>query len=88
MSHNITLYCGCIVYVACHPVTGAAHTRVLEFRHPMCPARNHEVGLRFALWELLPEPHSLATSTFVPANQHRLPPAAQGATAGSRRKAV
>jgi hypothetical protein len=56
MSHNITLYCGCIVYVACHPPTGVAHTRVLERRHPLCRVRKHEIGLRLALWELLPEP--------------------------------
>jgi len=56
MSHNITLYCGCIVYVACHPHTGVAHTRVLERRHPFCRVRKHEIGLRLALWELLPEP--------------------------------
>jgi hypothetical protein len=56
MSHTITLYCGCLVYVACHPQTGIAHTRVLERRHPLCTVRKHEVGLRLALWELLPEP--------------------------------
>src|SRR4249920_936847 len=56
MSHNITLYCGCSVYVACHPHTGVAHTRVLEQRHPLCRVRKHEIGLRLALWELLPEP--------------------------------
>jgi hypothetical protein len=47
-----------VVYVACHPQTGVAHTRVLERRHPSCPVRKHEVGVRLALWELLPEPLS------------------------------
>jgi hypothetical protein len=88
MSHNITLYCGCVVYVACHPQTGAAHTRVLESRHPMCPVRSHEVGLRLALWDLLPEPQHLTDNTFVPANQHRLPPAPGRTAVGSRRKTV
>jgi hypothetical protein len=55
MSHNLTLYCGCVVYVACHPHTGVAHTRILEHRHPLCPVRKHEIGFRLALWELLPE---------------------------------
>jgi len=56
MSHTITLHCGCSVYVACDPNTGVAHTRVLERRHPQCSVRKHEVGLKLALWELLPEP--------------------------------
>jgi hypothetical protein len=56
MSYNLTLYCGCIVYVACHPLTGVAHTRILEYRNPSCQVRKHEVGVRLALWELLPEP--------------------------------
>jgi len=56
MSHNVTLYCGCVVYIACHPHTGVAHTRVLERKDPRCPVRKHEIGLRLALWELLPEP--------------------------------
>jgi hypothetical protein len=56
MSHTITLYCRCLVYVACHPHTGTAHTRVIERRDPLCTVRKHEVGLRLALWELLPAP--------------------------------
>ena len=74
MSHNLTLYCGCIVYVACHPRTGVAHTRVLESRHPRCPVRKHEVGVRLAVWELLPDPLSQAA--------HALPPLQQGIPRG------
>jgi hypothetical protein len=61
MSYTLTLYCGCVVYVACHPHTGVAHTRVLEYRQPTCRVRKHEVGVRLALWELLPEPAAQRT---------------------------
>jgi hypothetical protein len=64
MSYNIALQCGCIVYVACHPQTGIAHTRVLEQRHPSCQVRTHEVGLRLYLWELLPDPSYRPTVVF------------------------
>ena len=60
MSYTLTLQCGCSVYVACHPRTGAAHTRVIEFRGQACNVRRHEVGLRLALWELLPAHESEA----------------------------
>ena len=53
MSYNITLHCGCVVYVACHPQTGVAHTRVLEGRGQRCLVRKHEIGMRLALGELL-----------------------------------
>jgi hypothetical protein len=53
MSYNITLRCGCVVYVACHPQSGVAHTRVLECRGQLCLVRKHEVGMRLALAELL-----------------------------------
>lgn len=52
MSHTLTLSCGCAVYVACHPKTGVAHTRVIEFRGPFCGMRRHDVGVRLSLWEL------------------------------------
>lgn len=55
MSYNLTLACGCLVYVSCDPSTNLAHTRVLERRAPSCPVRRHEVGLRLYLWDLLPE---------------------------------
>ena len=56
MSYNISLACGCLVYVSCHPDTRVAHTRVLEARGADCRDRRHEVGLRLYLWELLPQP--------------------------------
>ena len=56
MSYNVSLWCGCVVYVSCHPETGLAHTRIIEIRGAACPVRNHEVGARLWLWELLPVP--------------------------------
>jgi hypothetical protein len=55
MSYNLTLDCGCLVYVACHPVTDVPHTRVIERRNTRCGIRKHDVGVRLAVWELLPE---------------------------------
>ena len=54
MSYTVTLGCGCRVYVACHPHTGDAHTRIIEMRSPECGVRSHDVGVRIPLWELLP----------------------------------
>jgi len=54
MSHNLTLHCGCIVYVACHPSTGIAHTRLIERRAAACRVQRHDVGRKLFLWELLP----------------------------------
>jgi hypothetical protein len=51
MSYDITLQCGCIVYVACDPQTGLAHTRVIERRGRQCASRMHEVGLHLQLTE-------------------------------------
>jgi hypothetical protein len=56
MSYNVTLWCGCAVYVSCHPTTRLAHTRIIEARGAACPVRRHEVGARLWLWELLPPP--------------------------------
>ena len=56
MSYNLSLTCGCVVYVSCHPLTRVAHTRVIEARGAACSVRRHEVGLRLYLWELLPQP--------------------------------
>jgi hypothetical protein len=56
MSYNLTLQCGCVVYVSAHPRTRIAHTRVIQSRGPACPVRRHDVGLRLYLWELLPDP--------------------------------
>ena len=55
MSYNLTLDCGCIVYVSCDPKTQVAHTRVLERRGAACAVRKHEVGFRLYLWDLLPD---------------------------------
>lgn len=55
MSYNLLLDCGCTVYVACHPRTREAHTRIIEFRGARCAVRRHEVGLKLYVWELLPE---------------------------------
>jgi hypothetical protein len=57
MSYNLTLQCGCVVYVSAHPKTRIAHTRVIQSRGSGCRVRRHEVGLRLFLWELLPDPH-------------------------------
>lgn len=54
-SHTLTLACGCLVYVSCHPRTGVAHTRVIERRGTTCGYRQHDVGTRLWLWEMLPE---------------------------------
>ena len=56
MSYNLSLRCGCVVYVSCDPRTGLSHSRVIERRGPNCLVRKHEVGLKIYLWELLPEP--------------------------------
>jgi hypothetical protein len=56
MSYELTLHCGCVVYVSCHPLTHVAHTRVLQSRAPACRDRRHDVGTRLYLWELLPDP--------------------------------
>jgi hypothetical protein len=56
MSYNVTLWCGCLVYVSCHPSTRIAHSRVIERRGAACPIRRHETGARLWLWELLPDP--------------------------------
>jgi hypothetical protein len=55
MSHDLTLQCGCVVYVSAHPETGVAHTRIIQSRGSDCRVRRHEVGLRLFLWELLPD---------------------------------
>ena len=53
-SHNLTLYCGCVVYVSCHPTTHETHTRVIERRGACCRERFHHVGARLRACELLP----------------------------------
>ena len=56
MSYNLTLQCGCVVYVSAHPKTRIAHTRIIQSRGATCRVRRHEIGLRLHLWELLPDP--------------------------------
>jgi hypothetical protein len=56
MSYNVTLQCGCLVYVSCHPDTGVAHTLVIEHRSPMCLVRTHDVGVRLMASELQTDP--------------------------------
>jgi hypothetical protein len=56
MSYTLTLQCGCVVYVSCHPQTGVAHTRIIQARAARCRVGRHDVGVRLFLWELLPEP--------------------------------
>jgi hypothetical protein len=63
-SYTLTLACGCTVYVSCHPVTGLAHTRVVETRARPCCQRRHEQGTRLSLWELLPDPQAPALVQF------------------------
>jgi hypothetical protein len=53
MSYTVSLGCGCQVYVSCHPRSGVAHTRVIEFRSSRCAIRSHDVGVRIPAWELL-----------------------------------
>jgi len=55
MSYNLTLHCGCVVYVSCHPKTQVAHTRIIQTRGPDCRMRKHDVGARLFLWEILPD---------------------------------
>jgi hypothetical protein len=55
MSYNLTLHCGCIVYVSCHPKTHVAHTRIIQTRGTDCTNRKHDIGARLYLWETLPD---------------------------------
>ena len=65
MSYNLTLQCGCLVYVACDPKTGLSHTRVLETKGLWCRARRHEIGSRLFLCEILPDPAYQPRPVFV-----------------------
>jgi hypothetical protein len=65
MSYNLTLQCGCIVYVACNPRNGLAHTRILEAKGAVCGTRRHEVGQKLYLWEILPDPAFRPDPVFV-----------------------
>jgi hypothetical protein len=65
MSYNLTLQCGCIVYVACAPKTGLSHTRIVELRGQHCRIKHHDIGTRIYLWEMLPSPHHLPQPIYV-----------------------
>jgi hypothetical protein len=54
-SYSVSIWCGCRVYVSCHPVTGTANARIVERRGDRCPDRRHHIGARLWLWELLPD---------------------------------
>ncbi|HZR22646.1 MAG TPA: hypothetical protein VFA59_03595 [Vicinamibacterales bacterium] len=56
MSYTLSLPCGCVVYVSCHPATRIAHTRIIQTRGPECRDRRHDTGARLYLWEMLPTP--------------------------------
>ena len=72
MSYTLTLQCGCLVYVSCHPATRVAHTRVIERRGETCRHRFHDVGRRLGLWELLPERRSDSIEAGVEPVAHRV----------------
>jgi hypothetical protein len=55
MSYNLSLHCGCVVYVSCHPKTRVAHTRIIQSRGADCTNRKHDIGIRLYLWEILPD---------------------------------
>jgi hypothetical protein len=55
MSYNLSLHCGCVVYVSCDPKTRVAHTRIIQTRGADCRNRKHDVGTRLFLWEILPD---------------------------------
>ena len=61
MSHTLTLACGCVVYVSCHPKTNVAHSRIIERRGASCGNRKHAIGVRLWLWEMLPDSGTDAT---------------------------
>lgn len=64
-SYNLVLPCGCTLYVACHPVTRVAHTRIIERHSAQCRERRDEVGARISLWELLPTSNHRAQVEFL-----------------------
>ena len=65
MSYRLSLGCGCVVYVACHPKTGVSHKRVIETRGTSCGRRDHRRGEKVWLWEMLPDPAHTAAPEFV-----------------------
>jgi len=70
MGYSLTLPCGCLVYVACDPHTGLAHTRTIDRRGLHCGRLGHEFGSRVYLWDLLPDPDDRA-DPLLPAGEPR-----------------
>jgi hypothetical protein len=68
MSYSLSLACGCVIYVSCHPVTRLAHTRIVQSRGPACKIRRHDVGARLFLWEILPDPAHRTAPVWVDAD--------------------
>jgi len=66
MSYNLTLRCGCLVYIACDPLTSVAHARIIERRDPGCRVRKHEIGLRLPLWEIVTHLDEVVADPAVP----------------------
>ena len=54
-SYCVTVWCGCRVYVSRHPRSGLTNTRIIERRGDQCRIRQHMIGARLWLWELLPD---------------------------------
>ena len=73
MSHNITLHCGCLVYVSCHPQTGIAHTRVIRRRSHLCSVRTHDVGVHLAASELPTDPSGQRSPILLHLAARRIP---------------
>ena len=78
MSYNLTVQCGCVVYVSCDPKTGLAHARVIERKGDQCRVRTHAIGVRLYLWELLPEPECRATLSGSPSGGPERPALRKG----------
>ncbi len=74
MSYNLTLQCGCLVYIACDPLTSVAHARIIERRDPGCRVRKHEIGLRLSLLEIVTDLEEIE-----PDPEHRPVPRAEAA---------
>jgi len=69
MSYNLTLPCGCVVYVSCNPRTRVSHSRIIQSKSTACRVRKHGVGVRLSLWELLPDPAHLPAPEWIDASE-------------------
>jgi hypothetical protein len=86
MSYNLTLQCGCLVYIACDPLTSVAHARIIERRDPGCRVRKHEIGLRLPLWEIVTRLEEVVPGPAVPGARTTRKVATRAAS-GQRREA-